>query len=90
MRPATSCGTCLARLRQAGCSATVCETAPTWMSHAVVRDVRLLPHRHSKSQFVGLPISSTSATIVGAPIAGQNVDTTLTVAVIGDLKYDGI
>jgi hypothetical protein len=28
--------------------------------------------------------------IVGAPIAGQNVDTTLTVAVIDDLNHDGI
>ena len=28
--------------------------------------------------------------IVGAPIAGQNVNTTLTVAVIGDLNHDGI
>jgi hypothetical protein len=28
--------------------------------------------------------------IVGAPIAGLNVDTTLTVAVIGDLNHDGI
>ncbi|TSB31777.1 hypothetical protein [Streptomyces benahoarensis] len=28
--------------------------------------------------------------IVGAPIAGQKVDTTLTVAVVGDLNHDGI
>ncbi|WP_406417325.1 hypothetical protein OH809_35750 [Streptomyces sp. NBC_00873] len=28
--------------------------------------------------------------IVGAPIAGQNVDTTLTVAVVDDLNHDGI
>src|SRR6478672_11958021 len=28
--------------------------------------------------------------IVGAPIAGQNVDTTLTVAVIDDLNHDGV
>jgi hypothetical protein len=28
--------------------------------------------------------------IVGAPIAGQNVDTTLTVAVIDDINHDGI
>jgi len=28
--------------------------------------------------------------IVGAPIAGQNVDTTLTVAIIDDLNHDGI
>ena len=28
--------------------------------------------------------------IVGAPIAGQNVDTRLTVAVIGDLNHDGV
>ncbi|GGV93723.1 hypothetical protein GCM10015535_57300 [Streptomyces gelaticus] len=28
--------------------------------------------------------------IVGAPIAGQNVDTTLTVAVVDDLDHDGI
>jgi hypothetical protein len=28
--------------------------------------------------------------IVGAPIAGQNVDTTLTVAVVDDLNHDGV
>src|SRR6266567_3517457 len=55
-------------------------------------EVDFLGKNLHQAGFSGLQLTGPAGDtwIVGAPIAGQNVDTTLTVAVIDDLNHDGI